>query len=127
MSVVVGLLNTQEGTKALQAALGEAQKRNAELVIVKYVPEDLIPAPIIEELAPEVVASLEEAGIGYSVVAYPETENIGESLILCAEEKQAQLVVIGIRQRTPTGKLSLGTGVQKILLESPCPVLTVKV
>lgn len=127
MSVVVGLLNTQEGTKALQAALVEAQKRNTELVIVKYVPEDLIPAPIIEELSQDIVNSLDKAGIVYSVVAYPETENIGESLILCAEEKQAQLVVIGIRQRTPTGKLSLGTGVQKILLEAPCPVLTVKV
>ena len=127
MSVVVGLLNTQEGTKALQAALVEAQKRNTELVIVKYVPEDLIPAPIIEELSQDVANSLDKAGIAYSVVAYPETENIGESLILCAEEKQAQLVVIGIRQRTPTGKLSLGTGVQKILLEAPCPVLTVKV
>jgi nucleotide-binding universal stress UspA family protein len=34
--------------------------------------------------------------------------------------------VIGLRRRTPTGKLLFGSDAQQILLDVPCPVLAVK-
>jgi nucleotide-binding universal stress UspA family protein len=43
-----------------------------------------------------------------------------------AEEMQAELIVIGIRRRTPVGKLVLGSNSQSILLEATIPVLAVK-
>jgi nucleotide-binding universal stress UspA family protein len=43
-----------------------------------------------------------------------------------AREQGSDLVVIGIRRRTPTGKLILGSQAQRILLDAPCPVLAVK-
>ena len=43
-----------------------------------------------------------------------------------AEEHNAELIVIGLRRRTPVGKLIMGSVSQRILLEADCPVLAVK-
>jgi nucleotide-binding universal stress UspA family protein len=50
-----------------------------------------------------------------------------EDLINIAEACDADLIVIGLRRRTPVGKLILGSNAQRILLDAPCPVLAVKV
>ena len=47
-------------------------------------------------------------------------------LIEVAEEVNADFIVIGLRRRSPVGKLILGSNAQRILLEAPCPVLAVK-
>ena len=58
-------------------------------------------------------------------------ENIGrtitaEDLVKVAEDTGAELIVIGLRRRTPVGKLILGSNAQRVLLDAPCPVLAVK-
>ena len=49
-----------------------------------------------------------------------------EDLISVAEEENADFIVIGLRRRSPVGKLILGSNAQRILLDAPCPVLAVK-
>ena len=48
-------------------------------------------------------------------------------ILRVAEQMDAELIVIGLRRRTPVGKLILGSNAQRILLDAHCPVLAVKV
>lgn len=49
-----------------------------------------------------------------------------EDLLDVAAREDAELIVIGLRRRTPVGKLILGSNAQRILLDASCPVLAVK-
>ena len=49
-----------------------------------------------------------------------------EELVDIADRLRASLIVIGLRRRTPTGKLLTGSQAQRILLDANCPVLAVK-
>jgi nucleotide-binding universal stress UspA family protein len=51
---------------------------------------------------------------------------VAEDLVAVATETEAEVIVIGLRRRSPVGKLILGSNAQRILLDSPCPVLAVK-
>ena len=49
-----------------------------------------------------------------------------EELIRTAESADAEFIVIGLRRRSPVGKLLLGSNAQRVLLDACCPVLAVK-
>ena len=76
----------------------------------------------------EVRAELEEQGAdleGVTIRRGPDRE-IGEFLLATIEDVQAELVVIGLRRKSPIGKLNLGASARRVVLGAPCPVLTVK-
>jgi nucleotide-binding universal stress UspA family protein len=50
----------------------------------------------------------------------------GEDLVNYAKDNSIDQVIIGIRRRSKVGKLVFGSTAQYVILEAPCPVLTVK-
>jgi nucleotide-binding universal stress UspA family protein len=50
----------------------------------------------------------------------------GEDLVQIAEEKKIDEIVIGVRRRSKVGKLIFGSTAQYVILNAPCPVVTVK-
>jgi len=50
----------------------------------------------------------------------------GEDIVQFAKENEMDLIVIGVRRRSKVGKLMFGSTAQFVILEAPCPVLTVK-
>lgn len=50
----------------------------------------------------------------------------GEDLVKYAEEHQIDEIIVGVRRRSKVGKLVFGSTAQYVILEAPCPVLTVK-
>ena len=130
MTIVVGYLATREGRAALDAAIAEAELRSTRLLLVL---SDKGAAPASSEAAVEhgmvlddVRRELEGRGLGYDVREVSQGRDVAEDLIGAAEEHDGTLIVIGLRRRSPVGKLILGVNAQRILLDAPCPVLAVK-
>ena len=62
----------------------------------------------------------------FEVRQIEEGSDAAEVLLKVAEEEKASVVVIGLRHRSPVGKLLLGSVAQRVLLDATCPVLAVK-
>jgi nucleotide-binding universal stress UspA family protein len=128
MTIVVGYVPTPQGDAALTAAISEAQLRNETLHIVNTSRGD---APVDNRLASEeqlavVRDRLDAGGVTYQIEQKFQGDDPAAQLVDIADRLQASLIVIGMRRRTPTGKLLTGSQAQRILLDAHCPVLAVK-
>lgn len=129
-TVVVGYVPKPEGESALAQAIEEAKLRGLKLVVVSShrggQSYDGVAAAQVEVDLALVKDRLEASGLDYDVRQLVRGFEPAEDLISIAEASDAQLLVIGLRRRTPVGKLILGSNAQRILLDAPCSVLAVK-
>ncbi|MDQ1288532.1 MAG: hypothetical protein QG622_2097 [Actinomycetota bacterium] len=130
MAVVVGYLPTEEGRAALHQAAKECQLRNTRLIVINSTQggKDLDGEALAayEATLAAVRAELDQAGIVNEVRPLVRGLELADDIIAVAEEVSADVIVIGLRRRSPVGKLILGSNAQRILLEAPCAVLAVK-
>ena len=115
MSVMVAVSDSPEGTTALYAAADEAQRLDTDLLVV-----NLALHPVeVDQLPTEVkVRVLERRGKDDRDPVDAVLDEIGQH--------GASRLVIGVKRRSPVGKAILGSVSQRLLLESPVPVLAVK-
>jgi len=129
-TLVVGYVPKPEGDAALAKAIEEAKLRGAALVVVHSQRGgpgfDKTAATKADAQIDSVRATLDASGVQYDVRQLVRGFEPAEDLIGIAEETSAELIVIGLRRRTPVGKLILGSNAQRVLLDAPCPVLAVK-
>lgn len=125
MPVVVGYLSTPEGEAALRAAISEAKLRSTSILVIVGA-RGLGAAMERDRMVHEVGDILSGHDIEYAVQEDDGETDIAELICDTAERADAQLIVIGLRRRSPVGKLILGSNAQRILLEAHCPVLAVK-
>lgn len=69
---------------------------------------------------------LSESGIDATFKQFVRGKSAIEEIEEMVDSLQVSLLIIGLRKRTPVGKLFLGSVAQEILLSVPCPVLAVK-
>ncbi|MDQ0661773.1 nucleotide-binding universal stress UspA family protein [Arthrobacter ulcerisalmonis] len=128
MTIVVGYVPTPEGEAALTQAIAEARNRNSRLLVINSSRGD---APVDNRFAHEGdIQSIEERlatqGIDHEIKQPVRGHDAAAEVLDAAEEHEAELIVIGLRRRTPVGKLIMGSTSQRVLLEADCPVLAVK-
>lgn len=128
MTIVVGYVPTPEGEAALTRAIAEAKKNSSTLLVINSSKGDaLVDNRYAQE--PE-IQSVEDRlaiqGVEHVIRQPVRGHDAAAEVLDAAEEHNAQLIVIGLRRRTPVGKLILGSTSQRILLEADCPVLAVK-
>ncbi|APX31631.1 universal stress protein UspA [Brachybacterium sp. P6-10-X1] len=125
MTIVVGYSPSGQGAAALRAAVRSARRRGEDLVIASYqYGEDGQGAPSEQEVR-SALAEIDAEGVDVTVRPRTGTD-IGEFLLSVVEEVSASLIVIGLRRKSPIGKLNLGAAARRVVLGAPCPVLAVK-
>lgn len=129
MSVVVGYAATPEGRVALSKAVDEAVQRGCDLYVVNQArgrDGAVDEGPLGEDLV-GLAPRLEEAGGRVEIRPLGAGLEPADALIGIVEELRPEVLVIGLRRRSPVGKLILGSNAQRVLLDAACPVLAVKV
>jgi nucleotide-binding universal stress UspA family protein len=128
MAIVVGFVPRPEGHAALDRAIEEAKLRGARLVVLNVSRGDaLVDSRFASSSDWDAVKrQLEESGVEHEVAQTVEARDPADQLLRVAEETNAELIVIGLRRRTPVGKLIMGSAAQTVLLEADAPVLAVK-
>lgn len=127
-TIVVGYVPTPVGEAALQRGIEEARLRGLPLIVVNASGGDTVTgdAALADEGQGDRLGKLlAEAGVDYDV-RQPLRADPAEELVRLARTEHAALVVLGLRRRTPVGKLIMGSTAQRVLLEAECPVLAVK-
>ena len=128
MSVVVGYVPTPEGEAALTHAVQHARTLGTRLVVVNSSRGDATVDPRYAH--PEQVEALDQRlrseGLDHVLVHGIRGHDAADELLAAAEQHRADLIVIGVRRRSPLGKLIMGSTAQRVVLEALCPVLAVK-
>jgi len=128
--IVVGYVPKPEGRAALRRAVEEAKLRDSRLVVINshrggrdFDSDDAVES---EAQLEEVRSELDATGVPHEVRQLVRGLDPAEDLVELANDVDAELIIIGLRRRTPVGKLILGSNAQRVLLDARCPVLAVK-
>jgi nucleotide-binding universal stress UspA family protein len=128
VTVVVGYIPTEEGLAAVDHAIELAQRDNAQLVVVNtgHHGDNSHPLFATAQDLDALDARLQEIGLEHEIRQPTGGNSAAYEILATATELAAELIVIGIRRRSPVGKLVTGSTAQQILLDADCAVLAVK-
>jgi nucleotide-binding universal stress UspA family protein len=129
VTIAVAQHDSAEGKSALLHAAREAAFQHTTLAVLHIIDDQSGPESDVDLRTSETAQLLSEAGFGdlvWSLHTAVEDSNRATALVELTEEVGADLLVIGSRRRTPIGKFLLGSTVQRVVLDSPVPVLVVK-
>lgn len=126
--IVLGYVPGPLGDATLEAALAEGKRRGARLLVINSTRADRMVDPHyafgndMEALR----ARLESSGLEHEIRQFTSDQLASDDIIDAAERSDAELIVIGVRRRSPVGKVLMGSDAQRILLQAECNVLAVK-
>jgi nucleotide-binding universal stress UspA family protein len=104
-----------------QSAYGEGVREAG------YDPENPPPAHTLAsrlESVDRLSLAFEEAGIEYRIRG--EIGDVPDSIVSVAEETETDMLFVGGRKRSPTGKAVFGSTSHRVLMNAPCPVTFVR-
>lgn len=118
MSILVAVPDRTEGVAAVDAAIAEAQRFQTELIVV----------PLGLQSAFD-TSALEESGVDFTILdrkGRGDRDPAEAVLDELHERPEVDRLVIGMKRRSRVGKALIGSVSQRLLLDSPIPVLAVK-
>lgn len=128
MNIVVGYVPSPEGLAAVEYAIDYASDRDAKIYLVNSGVRGNDADPSFADSADwdALDQRLTSLGIDHELHQVVQAQSPADEILAVAAEVGADLIVLGLRRRSPVGKLFLGSSAQQILLEAECPVVAVK-
>ncbi len=130
MKIMVGYDGTDESKRALNFALKHAQAFDGKIFLVTALMQsselDLKDIDLAERFLRDAEVICKEEKIPSERHLIVNDLEPGESLVQFTRDQNIDEAVIGIRKTSKVGKLLFGSTAQFLILESQCPVATVK-
>jgi nucleotide-binding universal stress UspA family protein len=130
MKFLVAYNGTKESQSALELAKTHAKIFEAKLVVLSSseggTGEKLEDINRIKSDLESIQEDLSKAGIECEVEQLARGLTPGEDIVLYAAENDIDQIYVGIRKKSRTSKLILGSTAQFIILKAKCPVTSVK-
>ena len=130
MNILVGF----DGTDTSKAALRRAQRHalafdshiDVATVVERHSTDQSQEISRAEMALDRIRKDCEEKGISCRTKLLIREIEAGEALVEYAAKKEYEELIIGVKKRSRVEKLLLGSNAQYIILNAPCPVLSVK-
>ncbi|AYJ48416.1 universal stress protein [Rhodococcus sp. P1Y] len=129
MTVAVVASDSPEGREALVRAVEEAELRGLPLIALLVVDANSVSEEDREATTlatQQILASRGLADAAFSIRVEPDAGDPAGAIVDLVADTGASLLVIGSKRRSAVGKFLMGSTVQRVLLDSPVPVLVVK-
>jgi nucleotide-binding universal stress UspA family protein len=130
MKFLVAYNGTKESEAALEVAQTHARIFGAKLVVVSSSEggkgEKIEDINKIKQDLDRIQLDISKAGLECEVEQLARGLTPGEDIVLYAAENDIDQIYVGIRKKSRTSKLILGSTAQFIILKAQCPVTSVK-
>jgi nucleotide-binding universal stress UspA family protein len=130
MKILVGYDGSNAAMDALKLAAKHAKAFNAQVEVATSLPGgDNSDVDLIAEAEKKLAFTksyLEKEGVPCETHLLIRGMPPGEDIVKFAGENKAYEIVIGIKRRSKVGKLLFGSNAQYVILNAPCPVVTIR-
>ena len=131
MKFMVCYDGSKEAKKALELAREHAKVWGASLEVVNSIMREIsLKRSFIEKkeqsLENEINELLGGSDIPYKVELLIDTLQPEEQMVQFAKKERIDQIFVGIEKKSKVGKLVFGSTAQYMILEAPCPVVSVK-
>jgi nucleotide-binding universal stress UspA family protein len=131
MNILVGYDGSTAAREALELAKKHAKVWGAKIDVVNCMARnrelDYEDIQMVEhKLEREVHDQFNSDDMPYETHLVISGLQSGEDLVRFAEQNKIDEIVIGVRRRSKAGKLVFGSTAQYVILNAPCPVISIK-
>lgn len=131
MKIMVCYNESKPAQAALKLAHTHAKVWNAKLAVIKAISRELpLKHSYIQEaeqnLDSEIKNLLDVDDASYETLLLVSSPTPGEQLVQFAEKRGYDQIFIGVERKSKVGKLLFGSTAQYVILNAPCPVVTVQ-
>jgi nucleotide-binding universal stress UspA family protein len=131
MKILVGYDGSDVGKEALELARERAKSYEASIEVVFAMAQNrelgYLDIQRVEHVIQREVKNIfNRNNIPYETHLVVTKLNSGEELVEFAKQNKIDEIIIGVKPKSKVGKVLFGSTAQYVILNAPCPVVTIK-